>query len=346
MQLVNTLFNICSVAVHNNENVLIANSQGVFDYDSQEEFMPHSTGFLETFGNKTICFKSTDGGSIHIIEESKKYTTFQGEFYYMTYYNDNSVNFYLAEIGPLKGLSYFKYDSLLNKKELFLSESLLKKLGIFKGKFRIIKTKEEVLCFDMNDESLLWHTNINAIPKKNIQPNPYTNELEEQPNRFAGQPNDSLFAYNEILFVHTEAALLAYEISTGKLLFDDIFNGYRFDLFDGKVYSIHKEGLFVSDAQTGRLLASTDDICYQRKEDVENKSSTVINRFITNIKVFDDYILCTDSAWGKIAFFDRKTLKRERVVDVSGINAKRDNIIWHENRLYIHGVGDVLFVYE
>lgn len=231
-------------------------------------------------------------------------------------------------------------DETLNKSQLFppyYRPIVDQYIGFYFGETLLIKN------FETGFE---WQININAIPKKNIQPNPYTGVLEEQPNRFAGQPNEPMFAYNNILYVHTEAALMAFEISTGKLLFDDIFNGYRIDLFGDKIYAIHNDGLFVSDAQTGELLNSTEEITYKREEDKLDKSSTVVNRFITNIKVFEDYILCTDSVWGRIAFFDRKTLKRMQVVEVAGINARRDNIIWHQNRLYILGVGDVLFVYE
>jgi outer membrane protein assembly factor BamB len=247
-------------------------------------------------------------------------------------------------------LSFFGLDSKNNDTE-YVVDKHFKTEQLFPPYYRPIINQYigyhfgEIVVIKNLETGFEWQTNINALPKKNVQEKPYTSEFKEQPYQFYGGANEVLFACEGILYVSTSGALLAYNIETGKLLFDDIIGGWT-DLYDGKVYAINPNGLFVSDAQTGKLINSTEDIIYIREEDSIDKSSTVVNRFVTNIKVFEDYIICTDSFWGKIAFFDRKTLKRERVVDVSGLGAGRDNIIWYENRLYILGVGDVLFVYE
>lgn len=308
--------------------------------DAIFDFVDLDAKFIYVFNEYLVVPKNDK--SIYVIDEN-------GDLLLDIYFKDSKIASYPLFVSN-KYLTFFGMDSENNDTEYVITANL-KYFQIKPPYYKPIINNYigyhfgERLVVKNIETGFEWQANINEIAKKNIQPNPYTGVLEEQPNRFAGQPNDSLFAYQDILYVSTSAALLAYNIATGELLFDDIIGG-RTDLYDGKIYALNMKGLFVSDAPTGKLLDSTEDLIYTREEDKNDKSSTVVNRFSTNIKVFEDYILCTDSTWGKIAFFNRHTLKRERVVEVTGLGAGRNNIIWHQNRLYIHGVGDLLFVYQ
>jgi len=170
----------------------------------------------------------------------------------------------------------------------------------------------------------VWQTNISIYGK-------YINLRDEQ------QPNEidsDLMGFENLLFVPLRGGqLLALDVKTGEkvwMLEQDISGQYA--IIEDKIYKKNKI-LYEIDTHSGQVL--------RQKEDWSGFISA------GPIWAYDDILIIVNILEGDVILLDRKTFEIKDKINIgSRIAHWKDNIIWHENKLYVLDLNNTLHIFE
>ena len=198
------------------------------------------------------------------------------------------------------------------------------------SKLQFIKKAPEYCNFSYNDYLLENYKNTLFCYKLSDKQWEYTHSDDSKIQIISGY-KDKVLIYSE------NGDLFALNLNNGELCWEFEEKCYLHSLCGDNLYTVNKYKLVEIDAETGR-----------KKREIEIKPIEVKENFyITRIKVYDDYIFCTDTFGGTVAVIDRKTLELKEILRFEKhlINWEH-SLHWVNNRLYVQDTEYVIHIFE
>ena len=202
--------------------------------------------------------------------------------------------------------------------------------------FRYFRKKGGILAFQSPDFSQIWQTNIRQYGTHKARHTDTGEILYEKDNEIHHAP----LAFDNLLIVPlTGGQLVALDVKNGEKvwMYDEnkIFGAY--ELFGNKIYKSRGLSIKEIDARTGQFIREKNF-----KEDSKISDFHATGEFL----VYEDVIILKDSP-AKIVILDRKTFKVKDYIKIdTRLASSKNNIIWHNNHLYVLDVPGTLHVYE
>jgi outer membrane protein assembly factor BamB len=189
--------------------------------------------------------------------------------------------------------------------------------------------RKEIKAFK---ESVIWQTDLSGYGSC------YNYSDEEIPNEIDGE----LMGFENLLFVPLKGGqLLALDVETGKQIWMQDYNrrsGF-YTIFGNKIYKHDGLSLIEIDAYTGKTIRTK---IFTESEENELKQFYSLHYFW----VYEDIIILYGNK-NKIAIIDRTTFQlKDFLVLSANVPASRDNVIWHDNKLYVLDLTNTLHIFE
>lgn len=179
----------------------------------------------------------------------------------------------------------------------------------------------------------IWQTDISSYGK-------YINlRDEQQPNEIDGD----LMGYENLLFVPLRGGqLLALDVDTGEKVWIQDYNNGRsgfYTLYNDKIYKHDGLSLMEINAVTGEKIR---EMIFPEYKENDLKTFYALHYFW----VYNDVIIMYGHK-NRIALIDRECFNiTEILVLPASLPASKDNIIWHDNKLYVLDLTNTLHIYE
>lgn len=178
-----------------------------------------------------------------------------------------------------------------------------------------------------------WQTDISTFGR-------YLNlRGEQQPNEIDGD----LMGYENLLFVPMKGGqLLALDVETGEKVWIQDYNNGRsgfYTLYSDKIYKHDGLSLIEIDVITG---ARIREMIFPEYKADDLKTFYALHYFW----VYDDIIIMYGHK-NRIAIINRESFQIIKIMELpASLPASKDNVIWHDNKLYVLDLTNTLHVYE
>ncbi len=195
----------------------------------------------------------------------------------------------------------------------FFNENLFERCG------------DELTCFPLNDINVLWQIS--------------TQQFFEDTRIIK-----HLFGFNDYIILALEnGSLIALNLSDGSLAWKcKEKTGPHYDLFNEKLYTIGGDYdtyvFWEIDANTGKIVKEIEvDLLFKRHEFYPS----------CDIIVYEDYIFLKSVRDGILIFRNNENMDfKEQLKFDCHIPTGKDNLIWHDKKLYVLDANKMLHIFE
>lgn len=239
------------------------------------------------------------------------------------------------------------YSSIKTKNKLIIRNRITKSYWFI---FEDLKLEESSLSFRFSIfiNNIFFYKIFNTLEK--VSPEPcwhidvskygLNNNLKEEiiPNEIDGD----LMGFEDSIYVPLQGGqLLCLDINTGEKKWIQDYNDRSgfYSLQNDKIYKHDGLSLLEIDVKTGETLRSK---IFSASNETELQSFYALNTFWT----YEDLIILYGLD-NKIILLNRQTFDLFDSVDLqTGISTDQNNVIWHENKLYILDLNNTLHLFE
>ena len=271
-----------------------------------------------------LLFQKEEGSSIYTYNEKyiKKFLNKE------CFISKRPINQFIISEKEKNGYTYFLLNESLELTKIPFSPNFIYKNFIIDH-----WNREVIKNYNFKDQKLLWEKDISTYGK-----NKTLNSEQIIPNEIDGQ----LLGFEDSIYVPLQGGqLLCLDIYTGEKKWIQDYNGRSgfYSLQNDKIYKHDGLSLLEIDVKTGVILRSK---IFSANNESELQNFYALNTFWT----YDDVIILYGLD-NRVILLNRQTFDLSDSVNLqTGISTDENNVIWHENKLYILDLNNTLHVFE